>query len=82
MSFGIAESEESVLCDFCKNAHGSAWAFFVCSGRRILPRARFDSVESKLLSALLTHPRLLTGPQCSLSNPFPETNSKTPARMR
>ncbi len=32
------------------------------------PRARFGAVAPKLLSALLGHPRLLTGPQSSPSN--------------
>src|SRR3990167_8059044 len=34
---------------------------FLCSPSRMLPRARFDSVESKLLSGLLAPPPLLNG---------------------
>ncbi len=42
-----------------------------CGEGGMRPRARFDSVDSKLLSALFAHPRALAGPQHSLSNPSP-----------
>ena len=49
-----------------------------CVGGGPRPRARFAAVAAKLLSALLAHPRLLTGPRCSLSRPTPTESSNRP----
>jgi len=51
-----------------------ALALSICGRGGTRPRARFAADASKLLSALLAHPRLLTGLQRSPSSPTPSRN--------